>query len=124
MQWQQVNIDEPVAQENFERLEVGQDDLTSCLEILGAPTLIEDFEGEDQFALLWTWLNTESWGFSVSAGRYSPFGSLSYTGATKHLRAVRLLFDVELELIAKQQGMLSGLLHDYASAEPSRRRGR
>ena len=115
VQWTQVNIDEPVKQENFALIKVGRDDLGRCLEILGAPTLIEDFEGDNQFALLWTWLNRAGWGFSLSAGRFSPVGSISYASAAENLRAVRLLFDSDLSLLAKQQGMLSGLSRGHAS---------
>ena len=115
VQWNQVNIDEPVRQEDFAQIEVGRDDLGRCLEILGAPTLIENFDGDEQFALLWAWLNRAGWGFSVSTGRFSSFGSFRYSSATENLKAVRLLFDSDLSLLAKQQGMLSGLSRRHAS---------
>jgi len=58
--------DEPLSAEAIERLQPGVTTLEDGLRSLGAPTHVFEYR-DSGMALLWSWLDTEDWGVSVSA---------------------------------------------------------
>ena len=88
-----------------EKLSVGKSNLEDCLKILGAPTLVEQSDGGNQFVLSYEWLRTSGWGVGVSVP-ISGIGktSVNYSNSDASPTFVKLIFDKEWQLIEVMQG--------------------
>lgn len=87
------------------KLSVGKSDLGDCLEILGAPTRVEQSDGGDQFVLSYEWLRNSGWRAGVSvpiSGLRNA--SVNYSNSDASPAFVKLIFDKEWQLIEVMQG--------------------
>ena len=87
------------------KLSVGKSNLDDCLEILGAPTRVEQSDGGDQFVLSYEWLRTSGWGAGVSVP-IDTIGNVSvnYSNSDTSPAFVKLIFDKDWQLIEVMQG--------------------
>jgi hypothetical protein len=87
------------------KLSAGESNLGDCLKMLGAPTLVEQSDGGNQFVLSYEWLKTSGWGVGVSVP-ISRIGkaSVNYSNSDTAPTFVKLIFDKEWQLIEVMQG--------------------
>jgi len=87
------------------KLSAGESDLDDCLKMLGAPTLVEQSDGGNQFVLSYEWLKTSGLGVGVSVP-ISRIGkaSVNYSNSDTAPTFVKLIFDKEWQLIEVMQG--------------------
>tara|TARA_X000001036_G_scaffold437383_1_gene482587 strand:+ start:752 stop:1123 length:372 start_codon:yes stop_codon:yes gene_type:complete len=87
------------------KLAVGKSNLGDCLEILGAPTRVEQSDGGNQFVLSYEWLRNSGWRAGVSvpiSGLRNT--SVNYSNSDASPAFVKLIFDKEWQLIEVMQG--------------------
>lgn len=106
--------DEPTSAARLESLRPGQDDLASCLALLGAPHRVFEYRaGADQAAgaaLLWFWRDSSGFGIEVSSASDNVPGSVSFDLSGTDLPGCMLWFGPDLVLQRWQQGLVGDLL--------------
>ncbi|MFN3241285.1 MAG: hypothetical protein ACE37K_07190 [Planctomycetota bacterium] len=121
--YNQVSINEPVDLELLRALQPGKDDLTTCLQKLGAPVDVQEYQvGMDLssgVALIWYWSQQYGWGLDISA----PVGddaSLSFEMdfGGNHLPGCVLWFDRDLVLERWREGLVGELLQGRRRPAP------
>lgn len=116
----QQTINEPVDLQKLRSLQVGQDDLTSCLAALGAPVDVREYDvapdGSSGMALVWFWSQRVGWGVQVS-GSVTEDASVSFEfdWAGTDMPGCVLWFDRDLKLARFREGLVGEML-------PKRRR--
>jgi len=113
--YNQVSINEPVDLELLRALEPGKDDLTSCLQKLGAPVDVQEYQVNPDrssgMALVWFWSHQYGWGLDISApvgddaslSFEMDFGGIDLPGCV-------LWFDERLVLERWREGRVGELL--------------
>ena len=110
-------IDEPPTQQALDSLRSG-DGLASCLEALGAPTLLWGLgdDGAQGFAAVYASSFRGGWGLNASAALTDDVsGSFEFQTEALDLDGVVLFFDAAWELERWQQGKLAKLLPGNAN---------
>jgi len=98
-------IDRQIDSTALAKLSVGKSNLDDCLKMLGAPTLVEQSDGGNQFVLSYEWLRTSGWGAGVSVP-IDTIGNVSvnYSNSDTSPAFVKLIFDKDWQLIEVMQG--------------------
>jgi hypothetical protein len=109
----------PVTRANLARLEPGKSTLGDALEVLGAPLLVWEWQG-DGAALAWGWRDSARWGFSVSV----PVGDSSATAFTwdklaHDLPGAVLFFSADGLLQEAREGKLSEIQAETLQPRPA-----
>ena len=88
-----------------QQLEVGESNLSDCLLVLGAPTLVGQSDDGTQFVLSYEWLRTAGWKVGVSVP-LSDFinTSVNYANSDSSPNFVKLIFNNDWRLIKVLQG--------------------
>lgn len=113
--YNQVSINEPVDLEQLRALVPGRDDLTSCLQKLGAPVDVQEYsvnpDRTSGVALVWYWSQQYGWGLDISAP-VSRDASVSFEMdfGGNHLPGCVLWFDERLVLESWREGLVGELL--------------
>ncbi|MCU0864088.1 MAG: hypothetical protein MUC36_09865 [Planctomycetes bacterium] len=114
-----VSVDEPIRAEQLAELQPGGVDLTRCLQVLGAPHRVLEYQvaadGRAGMALVWVWRDVAGWGVDVSVAYDDASGSVSFDSQQTDLPGCVLWFDPDLRLERWRTGTLGDLL-------PTRRR--
>lgn len=112
--YQRAMVDEPIPEARLQALQIGVDDLGSCLAALGAPHRVFEVQvGENLdagMALLWVWRDTAGFGVQVSVAMRDASVSWSGDYAAAELPGCMLWFDPDLRLQGWQRGTLGDLL--------------
>ncbi len=107
-------VDEPIVDRRLDGLQIGTDDLGSCLEALGAPHRVFEVavgpELTSGMALLWVWRDASGFGVQVSVAARDLSASWSGDFAGADLPGCMLWFDADLRLEAWRRGRLGELL--------------
>jgi hypothetical protein len=98
-------IDRQIDSMAVEKLAVGKSNLGDCIKMLGAPTIVEQSDGGNQFVLSYEWLRTSGWGVGASVP-IDTIGNVSvnYSNSDTSPAFVKLIFDKEWQLIEVMQG--------------------
>ncbi len=104
------SVDSPVSIPALESLRPGVDDLTVCLQRLGAPHHVFEYR-VDGMALLWHYVDGSGWGASVSYNpvRQAPGTSFNMELDDSDMPGAVLWFDADLKLLEWRQGMMRDL---------------
>jgi len=109
VQWARADRDLPVDRRAFESLEPGHDDLSTCLERLGAPLYV--LEQADGAALAFGWTHSRTRGLGVSVPVYrSASASVDLEKVDKELEGVVLFFDGDWILRLARRGKLAEIV--------------
>ncbi len=105
------NLNEPIGDAALASLKPGEADLTRCLTTLGAPDLVWEYK-IDGVALAYAWVDSGSWGVSLSYSfyRYAPATSFNFDSRDDHRNGVVLFFNEGLVLESVKRGRLGELL--------------
>ena len=111
LNWSRGNLNEPIPEVAIASLRPGETDLGGCLDVLGAPNLVWEYDVFGM-AMAWLWSDAGGWGFSLSYSfyRYAPAASFNYDSADDERNGVVLLFDEQLILKEVSRGNLGELL--------------
>lgn len=111
--YRRVLLNEPVDQAAFAALRPGEDTLETCMRALGAPVqVVEHRVGPGRasgVALAYYWLDSSSWGVSVSPPRSSGV-SYRFDSTGADLPGCVLWFDEQLLLERSSAGMVGAML--------------
>lgn len=117
--YRHVSVDEPIRPEQLVALQPGSADLCRCLQVLGAPHRVLEYQvaadGRAGMALVWVWRDVAGWGINVSAAYDDVSGNMSFDAQQTDLPGCVLWFDPDLRLEHWRTGTLGDLL-------PTRRR--
>lgn len=92
----------------FDALEPGSDTLTEALQNLGAPLHV--WEIESGAALAWYWIDSSSWGLTLSVPASDAVdASFSYGEANDSIEGVVLFFDKAWTLTEKRRGNINAI---------------
>jgi hypothetical protein len=112
--YERVRQQEPVSEEQLAGLQPGQATLGDCLQRLGAPWRVLEYDvdadGVAGAALLWTWQDAAGWGIEVQGGDEHVSGSVSYDAIAAEQPACMLWFDHHLVLQRWRFGTAGDLL--------------
>ena len=107
--WVRQHKDEPPPKAAIQGLRPQKADLDQCLQVLGAPLIVQRGPGKST-ELLWASTDQGGWGFSISLNVFrfaNP--SFSYQGTDDAADALRLRFNGDWRLIEKSEGSLASL---------------
>lgn len=109
LSYQKHWIDEPPPAAVVDSLQVGRDDLGSCLSRLGAPHYVWEYDG-DGMALGWVYSDDSAWGLGASYS-FSDYAGVSFDFDSGNLQlpGVVLWFGADLRLLRWQRGKLAAL---------------
>lgn len=96
---------EPVEEALVLQLEPGRS-LQECLDLLGAPVLVDADDGTPQFRAIYAWEQARGWNLAVSSNSDSAPGSLTLGSKDSGVRGVILWFDETQTLTRIDQGHL------------------
>lgn len=120
-EYSRVSVNEPIDREALQSLVPGQDDLTSCLAILGAPLDVREYQVDADrasgMALIWYWSNEAGWGAKASTVVRGVSVSFEFDWTGTDLPGCVLWFDRDLKLKFYREGMIGQLV--AASRQPS-----
>jgi hypothetical protein len=120
-EYSRVSANEPVDLEALRSLVPGQDDLTSCLAVLGAPLDVREYQVDADrasgMALIWYWTNEAGWGAKASTVVRGMSVSFEFDWTGTDLPGCVLWFDRDLKLEFYREGMVGQLV--AASRQPS-----
>ena len=110
---------EPVMRSHLELLVPGKSTLADALQLLGAPLLVWEWQG-DGAALAWGWGDTARWGFAISL----PLGDTSATAFTwdklaSELPGAVLFFSADGLLQEAREGKLSQIQAETLVRRPA-----
>lgn len=111
LRWAAQSRNEPITEANLEQLRPASSSLGDCLDRLGAPDLVFEYQG-DGVALGYGWRDAVDWGFTASYTPPNTSGgsvSFSFDSSDADLPGVILLFDEQLELRSIERGFLRDL---------------
>lgn len=112
--YERVRLQEPVRETDLAGLTPGQSALGECLQRLGAPWRVleydVDVDGNSGAALLWTWRDAAGWGLKAEYGDESVSGSVSYDAVAAAQPACMLWFDHHLVLQRWRMGTAGDLM--------------
>jgi hypothetical protein len=111
LEYNRMNVGEPVADATLQALRPGRDSLADCLSALGAPELVYEHRTTG-VALLWFWKETAGWGFEVSSPSDDVPASLTLELEGSELPGCMLWFGPDLVLERWRQGTIGDLLRD------------
>jgi len=102
-------IDDPVS----EQLEVGTSTLDDCLQQLGAPLDVYQYE-DTSIVLSYGWFHSLNWGASLSIPIGDSSGSINYSDQRDRMRGFILVFSEDYVLRDLREGYLGqlGLISD------------
>lgn len=103
------NFETPILEEDLAALVPGEADLTLCLDRLGAPHLVWEYQG-DGIAMAYAWFDGFGWGFTLSGGRFVPGARFSFDNDAVDQNGVVLTFDNDLVLQRVRRGYLKDLV--------------
>jgi hypothetical protein len=117
--WRRENRLSPVPSEAVGALVAEHSTLAHCLESLGAPLYVWEYQ-RDGLAIAYGSYHSNEFGVSVSlpVGRDAS-ASFDYEDERAHLRGYVLLFDAEWRLIEVHEGELRDLEQHHARPRPS-----
>lgn len=103
-------VDSPVSVETLSTLRPGEDNLSVCLQRLGAPHHVFEYR-IDGMALLWHYTDSAGWGGSMSFSpvRYAPGASFNFDLDDSDMPGAMLWFDADLNLIEWRKGLMRDL---------------
>ena len=108
----------PPAPEAIATLQPGESTLGPCLDALGAPLWVWEYDG-DGVALAYGWLEQRGWNVNVSMPVADNFSlSLDYTDISAEMQGLVLLFNAELALVDLRRGLLRDLTRGRPRARP------
>ena len=99
------NLQEPPAHFG---LVPGKDDLSACLDVLGAP--LQVYENGEGAVLAWGWSEDRVWGLTMSIPMGSQRGSFTYQRGATGLEGLVLVFDEAWLLTSIKEGSLADVL--------------
>ncbi len=112
--YDRVHLQEPVREADLAGLAPGAASLGDCLQRLGAPWRVLEYDvdpdGNSGAALLWTWRDASGWGVKAEYGDDTVSGSLSYDAVAAEQPACVLWFDHHLVLQRWRFGTAGDLL--------------
>lgn len=112
--YERGSVDEPIVDRRLADLQVGTDDLGSCLRALGAPHRVFEVavgpDLESGMALLWVWRAESGFGVQVSVSARDLSASWSGDFAGADLPGCMLWFGTDLRLEGWRRGQLGELL--------------
>jgi hypothetical protein len=112
--YDRVHLQEPVREADLAGLAPGVAELGDCLQRLGAPWRVLEYDvdpdGNSGAALLWTWRDASGWGVKAEYGDDTVSGSLSYDAVAAEQPACVLWFDHRLVLQRWRFGTAGDLL--------------
>jgi hypothetical protein len=98
-------VDRRISPDNVALLAVGEADLTICLDILGAPTHVEQSENGAEFILSYEWWRLGGWKVGVSVPISKAVNSsINFTSTNNTPSFVKLIFNGDWRLIKVMQG--------------------
>lgn len=97
----------PPKQVAVESLVVGRSQLPECLERLGAPLIVQEYQAG--CAMAWGWFEAEDWNVSISAPIGDDSGSVSFRSVDGRMRGLLLIFDEDWTLLTLRSGFLREL---------------
>ncbi len=109
-----VHLQEPGGGD-YSSLVPGRSELSGCLDLLGAPLIVQEHDGGS--ALAWGWFESSDWTFSLQAPLGDESASVSFQSVDGRMRGLLLLFDERWQLTKVRTGYLRQL-----GAELERRR--
>ena len=114
-EYAQRTINEPIDLQRLRQLEVGKDDLGSCLAVLGAPLDVREYgvaaDGTSGMALVWFWRRNVGWGLQMSAAITRDASvSFEFDWEGTYLPGCVLWFDQDLKLTNYREGKVGELL--------------
>ena len=86
----------------------GKDDLSACLDVLGAP--LQVYENGEGAVLAWGWSEDRVWGLTMSVPLGSQRGSFTYQRGAAGLEGLVLIFDEAWLLTSIREGSLADAL--------------
>ena len=103
------HIETPIAKSAIERLRPGADDLQSCLQAIGSPHFVWEYEGNGM-ALGWVYSDAAGWSLDLSWS-FERFVSASFSLDLDNtdLPGAVLWFDSELRLLEVREGSMRSL---------------
>lgn len=106
--------DSPVSPDTLATLQVGTDDLASCLGKLGAPHHVFEYQ-YDGMALLWHHVDTSGWGanFSMNFARNAPGARFSMDSDSADMPGAMLWFDRDYRLLRWRSGLMRDLTAQF-----------
>lgn len=118
----QVTFNEPVPSELLQALRPGVDTLQTCLDALGAPVRVFEYQvaadRSSGVALLWSWRQNRGWGIDVSANIDDASVSFDYASESTGLPGCVLWFGPDLVLERWREGLVGDLLPERARPAP------
>jgi hypothetical protein len=112
--YDRVHLQEPVREADLASLVPGAAALGDCLQRLGAPWRVLEYDvdqdGNSGAALLWTWRDAAGWGVQAEYGDNTVSGSLAYESVAAEQPACVLWFDHRLVLQRWRFGTAGDLL--------------
>lgn len=116
--WNRESALEPIEPEQVEALVPGEADLGDCLDALGAPVAVWEYQ-VDGLALAWAWRSLLNHNVSVSVPvTDQTSASYSYTRIGVDVPAWLLLFDGDWELVEVRRANLSELEGRFGRRRP------
>ena len=101
-----VQLREP-ADGHYESLRPGESDLQACLDLLGAPLIVQEYAAGQ--ALAWGWFEAADWSLSAQTPIGDQSASLSFQSVDGRMLGLLLLFDRDWRLIELRRGYLREL---------------
>tara|TARA_R110002094_G_scaffold27834_21_gene40863 strand:- start:6 stop:425 length:420 start_codon:yes stop_codon:yes gene_type:complete len=111
----QRTVNEPVDLQLLRQLQVGKDDLGTCLAMLGAPVDAREYDvaadGTSGLALVWFWSRQVGWGLRASWSiTREASASFEFDWAGTNMPGCVLWFDHDLKLTNYREGLVGELL--------------
>ena len=110
---------EPVPEETLAALNPGTSDLGECLERLGAPLWVWEYEGSG-VALAYGWLANRGWNLHASYSfERNVSASFTWQRIDARMKGVVLFFDEDWKLVAWRSGLLRDLTAGFRERRPA-----
>jgi hypothetical protein len=107
--WSHSQVHRMIPPAEHGALVVGESDLGTCLDALGAPLYVWE-ASQQQMVLVWGWGEEQGWGVNVSIPLAQEFSAtIDYEDTTRDLQGLVLTFDSARVLLNKRLGSLADL---------------
>ena len=97
---------------------MGDDELKTCLETLGAPLKV--WQVGEGYALSWAWYDAEELSYRLQVPMTQTFNaSLDYSTIDRETQGLLLLFDSSDQLVMLKEGFLRDLMAEDDERSPA-----